>query len=262
MNEYISEDIWIQGRFRRIAATYTLPAGKKDIPFVVMLHGTGSCRHEVYDGYRVLSRRLAENGIASIRFDFAGCGDSPVDYSEYTMKSALEDTQDIVTWIRAREEINPERFGLIGWSQGAMLAVMRAGTDEKVKSLVTWACALKMNDFWIEHKAKALRDGIVRIECDWRPPMNVSAEWFREAETTDAAEYLPGYHGAVFAVCGSRDEYHFDRNSPVIVEKCAGTDKLQWLVPDGNHIFNIDSGNTTLFDEVVERTVCRFATTL
>jgi len=65
---------YIPNEGRMIPATVCLPAGQsgETFPAVVMLHGTGSSRDEAGNGYKMLAPYMAQNGIASIRFDFAG----------------------------------------------------------------------------------------------------------------------------------------------------------------------------------------------
>lgn len=83
-----------------IPAIVTMPNNIVDpVPIVVMLHGTASNKDEAGNGYIYLSERLAEDGIASIRFDFAGSGESERDYEEYTVFGAVEDTEAVLAFL-------------------------------------------------------------------------------------------------------------------------------------------------------------------
>ncbi|MEI6388636.1 MAG: peptidoglycan-binding protein, partial [Spirochaetota bacterium] len=76
--------VYIPNDGRMVPATVCLPVGTpgQTFPAVVMLHGTGSNRAEAGGGYDMLAPYLAQRGIASIRIDFAGSGDSKADYVE------------------------------------------------------------------------------------------------------------------------------------------------------------------------------------
>ena len=72
-----------------VPATVCMPSGEGKFPVVVMLHGTGSNRDEAGNGYKMAAPVLAEKyGIATVRIDFMGSGDSTADYTGYTFESA------------------------------------------------------------------------------------------------------------------------------------------------------------------------------
>ena len=79
--EYTEQDIFITAGDHEIPATLTLPKGKADekFPAVVMLHGNGSNRHEAGMAYDYTAPEMARAGIATIRFDYIGNGDSKGD---------------------------------------------------------------------------------------------------------------------------------------------------------------------------------------
>ena len=81
----------------QIPAVLTLPQ-QRDCPVVILCHGTGSDKNEAGNGYVYLASRLAAKGIASLRFDFIGTGESSVDYIEYTFTSAQRDISDVLAY--------------------------------------------------------------------------------------------------------------------------------------------------------------------
>ncbi|WIY52249.1 alpha/beta fold hydrolase [Devosia sp. YIM 151766] len=257
------EVVMIDGTQRQIPTTITLPDGDGPFPFVVMFHGTGSDRHEAGGGYDLLAPKLAEAGIASARFDFAGNGDSPVDYVEYTPSSGLQDGQDVIAYMQGLDQVADDRLGLLGWSQGGMIAMMAAiHTPDEVKSLVTWAGVVDMSDYMADKYDEAKANGFTVMEFDWREPLNLSVDWFDEVRALDLATDLAGYDGAVLAIAGSNDDVVLPEVTDTILQAAGSDDEAKEIIEGADHTFNIFSGDMTAFDELMQLTVDRFATTL
>ncbi len=256
------EVVMIQGSQRAIPATITLPDGAGPFPFVVMYHGTGSNRHEAGNGYDLLAPKLAEAGIASARFDFAGSGDSTVDYKQYTFASGITDGQDVIAYMRGLPEVDDARLGLLGWSQGGTIAMLTASRDGDVKSLVTWAGALDMRNAFSELYAEAEKNGFAVMKFDWRTPLNLSLDWFNQARSTDVAAELANYDGATLAIAGDKDTVVPPATADAIVAAAGGSDKLKSIIAGADHTFNIFSGDMAAFNQLIAETVARFKATL
>lgn len=256
------ETVVIQGTQRAIPATVTLPDGPGPFPFVVMYHGTGSNRHEAGNGYDLLAPKLAEAGIASARFDFAGNGDSTVDYKQYTFASGITDGEDVIAYMRDRAEIDDARLGLLGWSQGGTIAMLTASREGDVQSLVTWAGALDMQSAFSDLYAEAQKNGFAVLKFDWRTPLNLSLEWFDQARSTDVAAELANYDGAVLAIAGDKDTVVPPATADAIVAAAGGTDKQKSIIKGADHTFNIFSGDMAAFNQLITETVARFKATL
>ena len=257
------ENVVIKGSQREIPATITLPEGAGPFPFVVMYHGTGSNRHEAGNGYDLLAPRLAEAGIASARFDFAGNGDSTADYKDYTFSSGIADGEDVIAYMRGLDQIADDRLGVLGWSQGGTVAMLTAARDPRVKSLVTWAGAVDMwTHYGEQYYAEAEKNGFAVMTFDWREPLNLSLAWLNEARDTNVAAELANYKGALLAITGSRDDTVLPQVADEIVTAAGSTDKQKAVVEGADHTYNIFSGDMAAFDQLIQLTVDRFKSTL
>lgn len=256
------EVVMIKGSQRTIPATITLPDGAGPFPFVVMYHGTGSNRHEAGNGYDLLAPKLAEAGIASARFDFAGNGDSAADYKDYTFSSGIADGEDVIAYMRGLAEVDDARLGLVGWSQGGTIAMLTAAREGDVNSVVTWAGALDMRNAFSELYAEAEKNGFAVMTFDWRPSLNLSLEWFNQARSTDVAAELANYKGAILAIAGDKDTVVPPETTDAIVAAAGGTDKLKSIIKGADHTFNIFSGDMSAFNQLIAETVERFKSTL
>lgn len=256
------EDVMIDGPSWQIPATITLPDGEGPFPFVVMFHGTGSDRHEAGGGYDLLAPKLAEAGIASARFDFAGSGDSPEDYIHYTFSSGVADGNAVIAYMQGLDAIAPDRVGVLGWSQGGTVAMLTAARNPAIRSLVTWAGALDMANFAADQYEDAVENGFTVLAFDWREPLNLSLEWYEEARGTDVAAELSGYDGAVLALAGSLDDVVPPAQAEAIVDAAPTEAKRAVAIEGADHTFNIFSGDMAKFDELAQETVAWFQNTL
>ncbi len=115
-------------------------------PSVVMLHGFTGGKADTHRLFVLLSRLLMQRGIASLRFDFRGSGDSQGDFSEMTISREGADTQAAFEYLRRQPTIDPQRVMLLGYSMGAIVASFSL---EQVKPhrLALWAPALP--ELWL-----------------------------------------------------------------------------------------------------------------
>lgn len=111
----------------RLAASLHVPhdAGKP-CPAVVCCHGLTGTR--IGSGYRavLLGRKLEALGIACLRFDFRGCGESDGVFQDVTAQSLTDDLRAVLTAARDMQEIDVSRMGIYASSFGAFTAARLA----------------------------------------------------------------------------------------------------------------------------------------
>jgi pimeloyl-ACP methyl ester carboxylesterase len=126
-----------------LAGTLTLPPGVGPFPAVVLIAGSGAnTRDEPILGHQiflVLADYLTRHGIAVVRYDKRGTGDSTGDYAKATSQDFADDAEAAAAWLRGRREIDPRRVGLIGHSEGGLIAPMVAAHDPKIAFVVMMA---------------------------------------------------------------------------------------------------------------------------
>src|SRR5216683_4017173 len=134
-----------------LAGTLTLPRGPGPFPAVILLSGSGPHdRDESLVGHRpflVLADHLTRKGIAVLRFDKRGIGKSTGDYTDATTADFASDAEAVLAYLKTRKEIDPKKIGLIGHSEGGMIAPMVATRSNDVAWIVLLAGpALKGED--------------------------------------------------------------------------------------------------------------------
>jgi len=131
-----------------LGCTLTLPKiGKPPFPAVVTITGSGlQPRDEElwptvpgYRPFRQVAERLAQARIATLRCDDRSKDASTGDPSTATTADLVGDTRAQVAWLRNRPEINPARIGLLGHSEGGIIAPLLAVEDRRLAALVILA---------------------------------------------------------------------------------------------------------------------------
>lgn len=134
-----------------LSGTLTLPQGPGPFPVAVLLSGSGPHdRDETIEGHRpflVLADHLTRKGIAVLRFDKRGVGKSTGNYDEATTQDFAADAQAAVAYLKTRKDFDPKRIGLIGHSEGGLLAPIVASRSTDIAWVVLLAApALKGED--------------------------------------------------------------------------------------------------------------------
>ena len=132
-----------QGENVTLAATLTIPQGKGPFPAVVLITGSGpQDRDESLLGHKpflVLSDYLTRHGIAVLRADNRGTAKSSGVFATATTADFATDTEAGIAYLKTRKEVDPHRIGLIGHSEGGLIAPMIAARSKEVAFLVMMA---------------------------------------------------------------------------------------------------------------------------
>lgn len=126
-----------------LAGTLTLPQGKGPFPAAVLISGSGPHdRDATLFGHRpfaVMADHLTRAGVAVLRYDDRGVGGSTGEHAAATSADFATDAQAAVRYLITRPEIDSRGVGLIGHSEGGMIAPIAAVDDETVAFIVSLA---------------------------------------------------------------------------------------------------------------------------
>lgn len=142
---YYSEDLTFENKSAGIELAGTLALPKKEgvFPVVVMISGSGANdRNEEMLGHKpflVISDYLTRNGIAVLRYDDRGTHQSEGDFSKATSLDFASDVEAAVAYLKTRKEINKKEIGLIGHSEGGLIAPMVASKSKDIAFIVLLA---------------------------------------------------------------------------------------------------------------------------
>lgn len=231
-----ARDFKVHGPQGGIAMDITLPKGldpeTEKCPMVILMHGIFSSGNIV--PIPALARELADNGIASIRFDFGGHWRSEGEMQQMTIGKEIEDA--LAIWEYARSLPYVSEIGLLGHSQGGVVASMTAGIlesrGEKPAGLVLIAPGSVVQD--------ACRNGrFFGAEFNPADPpefvkcfgiMKLGREYILTTQELDIYGTAKAYTGPVRLIHGSKDtivpmscseryvETYGDRSELIVVE--------------------------------------------
>ncbi|MFC4766933.1 alpha/beta hydrolase family protein [Effusibacillus consociatus] len=108
-------------------------------PIVIICHGFIGNRIGVDRLFVKTARYLAERHHIVLRFDYAGCGESPGDYGQGGIDHLIEQTRHVIDYALGIEGVDSDRIILLGHSLGGALALLTAAGDSRVKSLILWS---------------------------------------------------------------------------------------------------------------------------
>ena len=264
-----SVDTTFESRGVSVPATIVTPARKsgKAVPLVVIAHGHGGSREEGGSFPRVAAE-LAALGIASIRMDFPGCGDSTESFTENNLSNMLVDLHSARSYAEAQGGIDASRVGLLGYSMGGRLVVLLSEIDPSYRVMVTWAPSVLDGaerervvtfggpDEYEAHKLQAQQEGSSVYTTRWGTNLDVGPGWFTDIEGTKPQVALAKFLGPLLVIYGDADE----SVSPSISAAAASaainsSEVVSEVIPTAKHGLGFYTNRPEIADQVVATTV-------
>lgn len=243
-----------------LSGTLTLPRNVERPPVAVLISGSGpQDRDEEVAGFRVfesLAHELAKGGVATLRYDDRGTGRSTGDFVTSTTADFADDAEAAVRFLMTRADVDTTHVGLIGHSEGAVVAPMVAARSQDVAFVVLLAPAAQpLGDLIVDQVASAsraeglpaetierhqrlMRKAVALLQRD-RDLSSLEAElgrlrrtqmetpWFRALVKLDPAPFLERVKVPTLAIAGGLDvQVPGETNLPrlrAIAAKSSGT---------------------------------------
>ncbi|ACO45884.1 alpha/beta fold hydrolase [Deinococcus deserti] len=168
-------------------------------PSVVLLHGFTGHRVEPHRNFVLFSRLLASSGVASLRFDFRGSGESQGDFSEMTVSREVQDTVAAFEYMRRQPRLDPERVMLLGFSMGGLVASLSLA-QVRPHRLALWAPALP--ELWLAHLRGGYVPGTITDMNGWP----LGREFLMEVTRARPLEAAAAWGGVAHVFHGDADQ--------------------------------------------------------
>lgn len=265
---FISQDIMINSRALEIPGTFVYPEGTTDetFPLVVMAHGHGGTRDEA-GGFISVAEKLAANGIASIRVDFPGCGESSESFSQNNITNMLMDIDASLNYALSQPMIDSDRVGIYGYSMGGRLAILSASRNSIYKSVALWAPAatdgassmyafIGGEEAYKTFNEEADEKGSALFTTLWGQEQLLGKQFFEDMNTTKPQEEIAEYTGSLLIVSGDKDTIIDPSICKAIVSAATNSSEVKEHVVNGaDHGFGLYSNEPELSNEAINTTI-------
>jgi dienelactone hydrolase len=225
-------------------------SGEPRPPGVVLLHGFTGDRMESHWLFVKTSRALARAGIASLRFDFFGSGESDGEFREASLETEVADAQDAADFLRRESGMDPERLGIMGLSLGGAIAALVA-EPLRARALVLWSAVahLPLMRRFAESFARPLPGADGDAEYGGH---RVSHKFLDAADRLDPLAGVAAFTGPTLIIHPERDE-HLPLTHPADYLRSSGAAiKEKVIVSNADHTFTSVVWETEAIGRTVE----------
>ncbi|MCP4219838.1 MAG: alpha/beta hydrolase [bacterium] len=209
----------------QLVCTLTIPRTSMKCPIVITLNGFGGVRDSATipgteEGiFKRNARIMAEQGLATLRVDFRGQGDSDGTYDMTTFETQISDVLVAIEYIRKnlRHQVNKNLIGVLGFSQGGLAGGIAASRSKFVDSLVLWSAPssppICYEGLMTKEKVKealAMPDGSsvtlpVVADGTYYFDVTLGKAFFEGLFTAAPLREIANYTGPLMAVSGLKD---------------------------------------------------------
>ena len=197
---YVSEDVVFpnEGAGIELAGTFTYPKEPGAHPAVILVSGSGpQNRDEELMGHRpflVLADHLTRHGIAVLRYDDRGFGESTGEFSEALVADFTSDALAAVEYLKTRPEVDAKRIGILGHSEGGLVAPQAAVQSDDVDFIVLLAAPGVPLDQLLSRQAEDLMrlsgadvETLAKMEATQREMFDIARE---QGDTPESRQAL------------------------------------------------------------------------
>jgi pimeloyl-ACP methyl ester carboxylesterase len=252
---------------QKVVGTLELPEGTAKPAVILLLHGFKGSRNELQIPslkvgiYARAADAWAAKGLASLRIDFRGGGDSDGSFEDTTISGQVKDALAALEFLHTEKSIDPTRIAMVGWSQGGAVAATVAGRAKRpLRAVALWnplvspAGTIEAT-FGVEVVKAGLASGgkSIPVKLPWGSEVALRTAYFEDLFTIDPVAELARYRGPIFVAVGTKDTliYPQPQSGQLLLTDHRGPGEL-WVRPM-DHVFNVFDETKTV-DELIEAT--------
>jgi hypothetical protein len=234
---------WLRGMLHR-------PEGRRRAPGVVFFHGFTGDRLESHWIFVKCARALARAGIASLRFDFSGSGESEGEFRDATLFTEIADAEDSVAFLRRQKGIDGARLGLTGLSLGGCVAAVIA-PRVRARALVLWSAVA--HPTLLRQLARTTAGPIPgskgALEYDAR---EISPRFLAATRCVKPLAALKRFHGPTLVIHPEKDTAVPLSHATDLFRATAAELKAKVIVPGADHTFTSLAWEALVIEKTVD----------
>jgi len=254
-SDFMKEEkvIFYNNKKQKLVGLLTLPTEAKP-PIVIIIHGFKGTK-EYYPFVNNSIKPLTDAGIAVLRIDCRGSGESDLEFKDMTIKSESEDILTTIKYLQNLKNIDSKKISLIGISMGAGAIITAMKQKPKVKTLVFWGPAWYFGDGDSyfnrpEHRKTIKEEGVFYVTQSFTGKKMVAGkELFKEMTTLDTRPYMKFVKIPVLVLRGSEDEVVGTKKDKEAVKLLNAEYKI---IEKGDHNFTDKESEKELIKQTVE----------
>ncbi len=236
-------EVVLQNHGQKVFGIFHRPTGIVKPPCVLFCHGLAGHKIGEHRVYVYLAEQLSKAGVASLRIDFRGSGDSEGEFSEMTLKGEVSDALLALNFLQDSPLIDAKRIGVYGRSFGAAVATIAAEKFGNIQSIALWAPIFdghQWEEAW-EMQESGEMDAKRRHQLMMVNGQLPSVEFYSEIFTMNLAAHIRKLsHVPFFLIHGEKDPIisieHSERYVKVRSEDPAA--KTEFIrIPHSDHDF-------------------------
>jgi hypothetical protein len=236
-----------------------IPEAEPPCPCAVVLHGYTGSRIGDHRMLVKTARSLAAAGIAALRFDFRGSGESEGDFADITLDGEIGDALRSVEFLEGFGGIDRSRVALVGHSLGGAVATSMAAEAE-VKSIALWAPQAFV-DFMVDRAGEIEIDPYAWLPEQYKEAVTKRGKvdigglirgkpYFESIKSIDPLKRIAAFKGPVLIIQGSNDEAVSPVNAELLYDSVSGQRRLI-MIDDADHTFSRIIWERQVIDETL-----------
>lgn len=253
----------------QIVGVLNVPDGVQFPPVVLLLHGfTGQKNEFRLPGsgqglFSYTADKLANAGIASLRIDFTGSGESDGAWEDTTFSSQIDDAIAAFDYLKTLRSVNTGSIGILGYSQGGLVASHLAAQRPEAYAVVLWAPVTNpMSTYSIIMGAEKVNEGLkstsnlpITAQLSWGGETKLKPGFFKQLPVTSSVGAIAKYRGPLQVIVGTQETIVTPQPAAaqVLLNYHDGLQKLVQLNSD--HDWNGSKHTKTVENELVPATV-------
>jgi uncharacterized protein len=210
-------------------------------PAVILMHGLGGNRHEVFGLFLKAAATLALNGFVVLRFDGRGAGDTGGSTRLITFSSLIADLACAFRYMQENESVDPSRVGILGLSMGGLTAACLSGSKLDIAALALWEAPFDLFAT-LTRLLGPLHLPAIKAQGYYQAGLlQLSAEFFESIHNFDPSPVVADYSNPVLILHGTEDHIVLPDSAQRWQEAFSGTQPDVVMLPEADHAFTRDA---------------------